>query len=84
MEPFLRNLGESPRLDADMARAHIDGFQTSYDDEIEDGWGYESVNAMVKYWPGGGPEEGGRDATAERYGNSRKTDGGPSKGYGVL
>ena len=24
--------------------------------------GYESVNAMVKLWPGGGPEEGGRDA----------------------
>lgn len=24
--------------------------------------GYESVNAMVKHWPGGGPEEGGRDA----------------------
>lgn len=23
--------------------------------------GYESLNAMVKHWPGGGPEEGGRD-----------------------
>ena len=59
---FYGIFGESPRLDADMARAYIDGFQTSYDDEIEDGWGYESVNAMVKLWPGGGPEEGGRDA----------------------
>ena len=59
---FYGTFGESSRLDADMARAYIDGFQTSYDDEIEDGWGYESVNAMVKHWPGGGPEEGGRDA----------------------
>ncbi|MGQ9621383.1 MAG: glycoside hydrolase family 3 C-terminal domain-containing protein, partial [Bacteroidales bacterium] len=45
-----------------MARAYVDGFQTSdsvY--EISGGWGYRSVNAMVKHWPGGGPEEGGRD-----------------------
>lgn len=55
--------GEDPKLSADMARAYIDGFQTSSDDkEIKDGWGYESVNAMVKHWPGGGSGEGGRDA----------------------
>lgn len=55
--------GESPELSADMARAYIDGFQTSTGkDEISDGWGYKSVNAMVKHWPSGGPEEGGRDA----------------------
>jgi beta-glucosidase len=55
--------GESPQLSADMARAYIDGFQTSKGKEaISDGWGYASVNAMVKHWPGGGPEEGGRDA----------------------
>ncbi|NDV80014.1 glycoside hydrolase family 3 N-terminal domain-containing protein [Dysgonomonas sp. 511] len=54
--------GESPALATDMARAYIDGFQTSYGkDEIADGWGYKSVNAMVKHWPSGGPEEGGRD-----------------------
>lgn len=46
-----------------MARAYIDGFQTSTGKaEIKDGWGNHSVNAMVKHWPGGGPEEGGRDA----------------------
>ncbi|NIP81600.1 MAG: beta-glucosidase, partial [Gemmatimonadetes bacterium] len=40
-----------------------DGFQTSSGDaEIGGGWGYESVNAMVKHWPGGGTGEGGRDA----------------------
>ncbi len=55
--------GESPRLSAEMAKAYIDGFQTSTDvKEIAGGWGYASVNAMAKHWPGGGPEEGGRDA----------------------
>ncbi len=55
--------GEDPALAADMARAYIDGFQTSSGtSEIKDGWGYNSVNAMVKHWPSGGPEEGGRDA----------------------
>ncbi len=55
--------GEDPQLDADMARAYVDGFQTSTGSiEIKDGWGYNSVNAMMKHWPGGGPEEGGRDA----------------------
>ncbi|MDQ6903692.1 MAG: glycoside hydrolase family 3 C-terminal domain-containing protein [Bacteroidota bacterium] len=55
--------GEDPLLDADMARAYVDGFQTSTgESEIANGWGYNSVNAMIKHWPGGGPEEGGRDA----------------------
>jgi beta-glucosidase len=55
--------GENPQLGTDMARAYVDGFQTSEGtDEITNGWGYTSVNAMVKHWPGGGPEEGGRDA----------------------
>lgn len=54
--------GESPALTTAMARAYIDGFQTSVrKDEIALGWGYKSVNAMVKHWPSGGPEEGGRD-----------------------
>ena len=60
---FSGTFGESPELDTDMARAYVDGFQTSTGkDEIADGWGYKSVNAMVKHWPSGGPEEGGRDA----------------------
>ncbi|MDR0738209.1 MAG: glycoside hydrolase family 3 C-terminal domain-containing protein [Prevotellaceae bacterium] len=54
--------GESPALATAMTRAYIDGFQTSTGDaEIANGWGYQSVNAMVKHWPSGGPEEGGRD-----------------------
>jgi beta-glucosidase len=55
--------GEDPQLSADMARAYVDGFQTSTGEfEIKDGWGYHSVNTMMKHWPGGGPEEAGRDA----------------------
>ncbi|MDZ7649165.1 MAG: glycoside hydrolase family 3 N-terminal domain-containing protein [Cytophagales bacterium] len=55
--------GENPYLSADIGRAYVDGFQTSLGDkEIADGWGYESVNAMVKHWPGGGSGEAGRDA----------------------
>lgn len=54
---------ESPQLVTDMGKAYIEGFQTSpKSSEIKNGWGYQSVNAMVKHWPGGGPEEGGRDA----------------------
>ena len=60
---FNGTFGEDPDLDTDMARAYVDGFQTSDGDaEIKDGWGFESVNAMIKHWPSGGPEEGGRDA----------------------
>ncbi len=60
---FNGTMGEDPRLASDMARAYVDGFQTSEKGfEISGGWGYHSVNAMVKHWPGGGPEEGGRDA----------------------
>lgn len=51
--------GESSKLSADMARAYIDGFQTT---KSKNGWGETSVNAMVKHWPGGGTGEGGRDA----------------------
>lgn len=59
---FDGTMGEDPNLTVDMARAYVDGFQTSTGAaEISGGWGYKSVNAMVKHWPGGGPEEGGRD-----------------------
>ncbi|MBS1544074.1 MAG: glycoside hydrolase family 3 C-terminal domain-containing protein [Bacteroidetes bacterium] len=60
---FSGTFGEYPPLAADMARAYVDGFQTSTPEkEIANGWGYTSVNAMVKHWPGGGSGEGGRDA----------------------
>lgn len=56
---FEGTFGPSPQLAADMAKAYIDGFQTSGN---SNGWGFESVNAMAKHWPGGGSGEGGRDA----------------------
>lgn len=59
---FNGTFGENPKLAADLARTYVDGFQTSTGAaEIKNGWGYNSVNAMVKHWPSGGPEEGGRD-----------------------
>ncbi len=60
---FNGTFGEDSRLATDLARAYVDGFQTSEGEaEIRGGWGYDSVNAMVKHWPGGGSGEGGRDA----------------------
>ena len=60
---FNGTFGESPKLSAAMAQAYCDGFQTSSgDSEIANGWGFQSVNAMVKHWPGGGSGEAGRDA----------------------
>ena len=57
---FSGTFGEDPELDIAMARAYVEGFQTT--EGAPDGWGLRSVNAMVKHWPSGGPEEGGRDA----------------------
>nr|WP_315162933.1 glycoside hydrolase family 3 N-terminal domain-containing protein [uncultured Flavobacterium sp.] len=60
---FVGTFGEDPKLATDMARAYVDGFQTSPKAiDVYDGWGNLSVNAMVKHWPSGGPEEAGRDA----------------------
>jgi len=66
---FNGTFGESPLLSAAMAQAYCDGFQTSTgENEIANGWGFQSVNAMVKHWPGGGTGEGGRDA---HYGSGK-------------
>ncbi len=54
---FDGTMGEDPDLATDLAKAYVDGFQSSQGGE----WGFESVNTMVKHWPGGGPGEGGRD-----------------------
>jgi beta-glucosidase len=60
---FSGTFGPSPELSTDMGKAYVEGFQTSSGDkEISNGWGYQSVNAMAKHWPGGGTGEGGRDA----------------------
>jgi beta-glucosidase len=60
---FNGTFGEGLKLAVDLARSYCDGFQNSTGDrEITGGWGFGSVNAMVKHWPGGGSGEGGRDA----------------------
>ncbi|GHV66791.1 beta-glucosidase [Spirochaetia bacterium] len=65
---FSGTFGEGIQLSIDLARAYCDGFQTSGDERSlgeaasAPGWGYDSVNAMAKHWPGGGSGEGGRDA----------------------
>ncbi len=58
---FSGTMGEDADLATDMASAYVDGFQTSENAGAE-GWGMQSVNTMVKHWPGGGSGEGGRDA----------------------
>lgn len=52
--------GEHTRMTIDMTKAYCDGFQTT--EGSPDGWGKDSVNTMVKHFPGGGTGEGGRDA----------------------
>ncbi|MBQ2026934.1 MAG: glycoside hydrolase family 3 C-terminal domain-containing protein [Alistipes sp.] len=59
----MATFGEGSKLATDFARAYSDGFQTSKGaDALEGAWGKNSVNAMVKHWPGGGTGEAGRDA----------------------
>jgi beta-glucosidase len=59
----MATFGEGSKLATDFARAYTDGFQTSKGADAREGaWGVNSVNAMVKHWPGGGTGEAGRDA----------------------
>lgn len=53
-------MGPDCEMTIRMTKAYCDGLQTTEDSET--GWGSQSVNAMVKHWPGGGTGEGGRDA----------------------
>ena len=63
---FVDTLGENLEMTKKMVKAYCDGMQTTKNSE--NGWGYDSVNTMVKHWPGGGSGEGGRDA---HYGNGK-------------
>lgn len=74
---FEDTFGSSPELVSAMAKAYCDGLQTTKEAAKQEegaaagtdtvygaagGWGKDSVAAMAKHWPGGGPCEGGRDA----------------------
>ena len=63
---FAETLGEDPQLVVDMAAALVNGMQSTYDESGTDlGWGEDSVNAVVKHFPGDGTNEGGREAHNE-------------------
>lgn len=53
-------MGANTEMVTAFAKAYCDGLQTT--EGTPDGWGRDSVAAMVKHWPGGGTGEGGRDA----------------------
>ena len=52
--------GPHPQLTTDFGKAYCDSLQTT--EGSPDGWGRDSLCAMAKHWPGGGPCEAGRDA----------------------
>jgi beta-glucosidase len=55
--------GEDTRLATDMAEAYVDGSQSTYDKDGKDlGWGPDSINCMIKHWPGDGMGEAGRES----------------------
>ncbi|MCD8131694.1 MAG: glycoside hydrolase family 3 C-terminal domain-containing protein [Lachnospiraceae bacterium] len=57
---FEDTFGTHPDMVTEMAQIYCDNLQET--EGSPDGWGKESVCAMAKHWPGGGPCEAGRDA----------------------
>lgn len=57
---FEDTFGTNPEQVTELGRIYCDSLQTT--EGSRDGWGKDSVCAMAKHWPGGGPCEGGRDA----------------------
>jgi beta-glucosidase len=54
MESFCGYFWRRPKLATDMARAYVDGFQTSQNRLMRMKDGNQSVNAMIKHWPSDG------------------------------
>lgn len=57
---FEDTFGTHPDQVTEMGKIYCDSLQTTAN--TKDGWGTDSVCAMAKHWPGGGPCEAGRDA----------------------
>lgn len=57
---FEDTFGTNPDQVTELGKIYCDSLQTTQGSP--DGWGKDSVCAMAKHWPGGGPCEGGRDA----------------------
>ena len=51
---FVDTLGEEVEMSKKLTKAYCDGMQTTEGEA--DGWGKDSVNTMVKHWPGGDPD----------------------------
>lgn len=56
------SIGEDPALLRDITRALVDGYQTTYVDGEDTGWGAESVGTQIKHFPGDGAGESGRES----------------------
>lgn len=54
--------GENADLSTELATAYVDGFQNTYADGEQLGWGSDSVSTMIKHAPGDGAGEGGRES----------------------
>lgn len=55
--------GENVELAKKMAKAYVNGSQNTYDSYGRSvGWGRDSINTMIKHWPGDGAGEGGRES----------------------
>lgn len=57
---FEDTFGTHPGMVTELGKIYCDSLQTTQGEA--DGWGKNSVCAMAKHWPGGGPCEAGRDA----------------------
>ena len=58
--------GENTQLAVDMTQAYVDGSQSTYNAKGKDtGWGEDSINCMIKHWPGDGIGEAGRESHME-------------------
>lgn len=57
---FEDTFGSHPQLVTEFSKAYCDSLQNT--EGAKDGWGKDSLCAMSKHWPGGGPCEAGRDA----------------------
>ena len=57
---FEDTFGTHPAQVTELGKVYCDSLQTTQGSP--DGWGKDSVCAMAKHWPGGGPCEAGRDA----------------------
>ena len=54
--------GEDTQLATDMTQAYLNGSQSSFNDSTDIGWDKDSINVMIKHFPGDGAGEGGRES----------------------